>query len=221
MRWVLLFEASGAVRDALTALGHDAMSVDLRDSATPGQHHKGDVWDFINGSDFRAADAVGAFPTCTFVAGSGIHWNYRIPGRAEKTKAALDDFRRLREALRGKRFFVENPRGVVGKRTGWQATQEIQPYQFGDDASKATTLRLDGFMPLVVPPECDWNPGRLVEWPKGSGKIVRRWPNQTDGGQNKLGPSDDRWAERSNTYPGIAAALALQFGGDVRAKVAA
>jgi len=221
MRWVLLFEASGAVRDALTALGHDAMSVDLRASETPGAHHRGDVWDFIKSADFRDADAVGAFPTCTYVAGSGIHWNYRIPGRAEKTDLAIQDFQRLRVALKGKRSFVENPRGVVGKRTGWIPTQEIQPYQFGDDASKATTLRLDGLLPLVIPPESEWHPGRVVEWPRGSGKMVRRWSNQTDSGQNKLAPSETRWAERSNTYPGIAAALALQFAGDVRQKAAA
>lgn len=55
-------------------------------------------------------------------------------------------------------------------------------------------------------------PTRLIE-----PRIVadkKRWANQCDSGQNKLGPSDDRWKERSKTYQGIADAMALQWGGD-------
>lgn len=90
--------------------------------------------------------------------------------------------------------------------------QTIQPYHFGDDASKRTCLWFNGLLPLRIPAERDWHPGRMVEWPAGSGKMVRRWSNQTDGGQNKLAPSDDRWAERSRTYPGISRAMAENWG---------
>lgn len=54
-------------------------------------------------------------------------------------------------------------------------------------------------------------PGRLVTLP--SGKVVERWANQTDSGQNRLGPSEDRWKERSETYTGVSEAMAAQWGG--------
>lgn len=103
---------------------------------------------------------------------------------------------------------IENPRGFLG--TMWKPfTQVIQPYEFGDDASKGTCLWLKGLPKLVgrkyVEP-------RLAEWPKGSGKFVKRWANQTDSGQNNLTPSEDRWKARSKTYQGIADAMAKQWG---------
>lgn len=142
----------------------------------------------------------------------------RIEGRAEKTEAALDDVRTILGLLGRKRFAFENPVGIISTRIRrpdgkfWRAMQTIQPYHFGDDASKRTCLWFNGLLPLRIPAERDWHPGRLVEWPAGSGKMVRRWSNQTDGGQNKLAPSDDRWAERSQTYPGIARAMAENWG---------
>jgi hypothetical protein len=55
--------------------------------------------------------------------------------------------------------------------------------------------------------------GRFVTDPR-TGKVVERWSNQTDGGQNRLPPSDDRWSIRSVTYAGIANAMAAQWGCD-------
>ena len=55
-------------------------------------------------------------------------------------------------------------------------------------------------------------PGRLVEHPPGSGRMIERWSNQTDSGQNRLPPSKDRWKDRSRTYPGIAEAMAAAWG---------
>ena len=73
---------------------------------------------------------------------------------------------------------------------------------FGDDASKKTCLWLKGLPALestsIIEP-------RIVNGEK-------RWSNQTDSGQNNLPPSDDSWKERSKTYPGIAAAMAAQWG---------
>ncbi len=102
---------------------------------------------------------------------------------------------------------IENPVGCIGTRIR-PASQIIQPYQYGDDASKATCLWLEN-LPLLVPdPEARF-PGRWVEH---RGKMVERWSNQTDSGQNKLGPSADRWKERSKTYAGIAAAFVDHWG---------
>lgn len=83
--------------------------------------------------------------------------------------------------------------------------QTIQPYQFGDDASKATQLWLRDLPALVVPPRSQWCPPRMVI----DGKP--RWSNQTASGQNKLGPSEHRAATRAITYPGIAQAMAAQW----------
>jgi hypothetical protein len=100
---------------------------------------------------------------------------------------------------------VENPVGAISKRIR-PPDQYVHPYQFGDDASKKTGFWLKG-LPILVP--TDRIPPRLV-----NGK--ERWENQTDSGQNKLGPSEGRWKERSKTYPGLAAAMALQWAGDCR-----
>jgi hypothetical protein len=99
------------------------------------------------------------------------------------------------------RTAVENPVGCISTRIR-KPDQIIQPWQFGEDASKATCLWLSG-LPKLVP--TGHVAPRMV-----NGKP--RWANQTDSGQNKLGPSDDRWKLRSATYPGIANAMATQWG---------
>lgn len=101
------------------------------------------------------------------------------------------------------RIALENPVGCISTRIR-RPDQTIQPYQFGHDASKATCLWLKGLPRLQ--PTCYVKP-RVV-----GGR--RRWGNQCDSGQNKLGPSPDRWKLRSRTYQGIADAMADQWGGD-------
>lgn len=105
---------------------------------------------------------------------------------------------------------LENPRGRLGPvlRERFGVTpQTIQPYQFGDDASKATCLWLHELPPLVPTERV---PGRMVTLP--SGKQVERWANQTDSGQNRLGPSPTRSMDRARTYPGPARAMSQQWG---------
>jgi hypothetical protein len=95
---------------------------------------------------------------------------------------------------------IENPVGIISSRIR-PADQYIQPYWFGADASKKTGLWLKN-LPHLCPNE--YVLPRMV-----NGKP--RWGNQTDGGQNKLGPSPTRAHERSRTYPGIARAMAVQW----------
>lgn len=91
--------------------------------------------------------------------------------------------------------------------------QVVHPYHFGDDASKGTGFWLTKGLPLLeVLPFVQQAHGRAVEWPAGSGKMRARWANQTDAGQNKLSPGEKRWLDRSQTYPGIAAAMGEQWG---------
>jgi hypothetical protein len=135
-----------------------------------------------------------AFPTCTFLCSSGLHWNKRRPGRAESTEQALEFVRTLLSAPIAK-IAIENPIGCISSRIR-KPTQIIQPWMFGEDASKATCLWLSGLEPL-----------------KPTDTIKKaRYANQTASGQNKLPPSADRWKKRSLTYPGIAKAMAEQWG---------
>jgi len=188
------------VRDAFRALGHAAISCDLLPTAAPGPHVEGDVLELLTREGF---DLMVAHPPCTYLAGSGLHWNRRRPGRAGQTEEALEFVRTLLAAP-VPRIALENPVGAIGTRIR-PADQYIQPYQFGEDASKRTGLWLKALPRL--------RPTGFVEPRMVGGRP--RWANQTDSGQNRLGPSADRWALRSATYPGIASAMAAQWGGHV------
>lgn len=204
MRVLVTFERSGIVRDAFAEQGHDAWSCDLAPTQRPGQHMQCDAFEAIASREW---DLMIAHPPCTYLCSSGLHWNGRRPGRADLTEAALDVVRRLLAAPVPK-IGIENPHGRIGTAIR-PADQTIQPWQFGDDASKATGLWLVG-LPLLVPDVAP-HPGRMAIDPR-TGKTVRRWANQTDSGQNRLGPSPDRAVLRAQTYPGIARAMAQQWG---------
>lgn len=146
-------------------------------------------------------DLMIAHPPCTYLCSSGLHWNKRVPGRDELTEQALEFVKMLMDAPID-RIAMENPIGRIGTAIR-PADQIIQPWQFGHDASKQTALWLKN-LPLL-------KPTKIIEPRIVNGK--KRWANQTDGGQNKLGPSDDRWKLRSVTYEGIAKAMAKQWGG--------
>src|SRR5574340_78803 len=210
MRVLVGCEYSGRVRQAFRDLGHDAWSCDFLDAEDGSPYHiKGDVVPLLDqGWD------IGIFhPTCTYLTGAA-EWCYKddpgkkmAPGvlfgaaRRQAREEALDFVRLLMNApIPG--IAVENPVGVIGTRIR-KADQIIQPWWFGDDASKKTCLWLKNLPPLV-------------ETNRLPGDDKTRRGNQTASGQNKLGPSPDRWKERSRTYPGIAAAMALQWGGPLR-----
>ena len=209
MRVLVACEYSGRVRDAFLALGHDAMSCDLLETDVPGPHYKGDVRDVID----SGWDLMVAHPPCTYLSRSGLHWNYRVPGRQALTVEALD-FVRLLLAAPVPLIALENPVGAVNS-VICKPSQIIQPYQFGHDASKSTCLWLKG-LPLLKGTELV--APRLVA---RGGKTYFRWANQTDTGQSNLPPQlQDRWKVRSETYFGIAAAMAQQWSNvEIVAKV--
>lgn len=202
MRILVGCECSGKVRDAFIALGHDAVSCDLLPSDRPGPHIQGDLLEVLD----RGWDMGIFFPPCTYLCGSGMHWTTRGLRDPRLTEDALEFVRRILAAPIPRKA-VENPVGAISSRIR-KPNQIIQPWQFGDDASKKTCLWLENLPPLVPTKII---PGRLVTLP--SGKVVERWANQTDSGQNRLGPSEDRWKERSETYTGVAQAMAAQWGG--------
>lgn len=198
-------ERNGKIRDSFIKLGHNAISCDLVETTVPGPHYKGDIRDMLTGD----WDLMIAHPDCTYLCSSGLHWNHRTPGREEKTSEAVEFVRLLMNADIP-RIVIENPIGRIGTAIR-KADQYIQPYEYGHDASKRTALWLKG-LPALVSSPANYIEPRIVEYPKGSGKLVKRWGNQTDSGQNKLPPSAERSMLRAETYQGWADAMAAQWG---------
>lgn len=213
MRVLIGCEHSGTVREAFYALGHDAWSCDLLPASDNSLHHFAqDLFQVITS---RAWDLVIVHPPCTYLSVSGQHWCSR--GRIEpdgrpRTRHRDDAIAFVRRlwAMPGlPRLALENPVGILNTALPrLPAPQYVQPYEFGDDASKRTGLWLRGLPRLRIDP-AQRRPGRMV---MHKGKLVERWANQTDSGQNKLPPSADRGHLRSITYPGIAQAMAGQWG---------
>lgn len=191
-------EYSGAVRDAFKAQGHVAVSCDLLPSESPGLHHQGDVRDLLR-PGWRW-DLMIAHPPCQYLTSAGMHWTARGLRDPKHTEDALAFVEMLMNA-NVPRIALENPIGIISSRVR-KPDQIIQPHEFGADASKATCLWLKG-LPKLAPTQ--HIAPRIV-----NGK--KRWANQTDSGQNKLPPHENRWKDRSRTYPGIAAAMAEQWG---------
>jgi len=194
MRVLIACETSGRVRDAFLAAGHDAVSCDVLPTEAPGPHIEGDVLPHLA----DGWDMIVAFPPCTHLAVSGArHFAAkRADGRQQE---GIAFFLAIAAAPVAK-LAIENPVGIMSSLYR-KPDQVIQPWQFGHDASKTTCLWLRGLPPLV--------PTDVLTMPARG-----RWANQTASGQNRLGPSPDRWKQRSATYPGIAAAMAHQWTRD-------
>lgn len=202
MRVLVGCEYSGRVRDAFLALGHDAMSCDMLPSDSPGPHYQGDVRDVI---DDRWDLAI-FHPPCTYLT-IAAEWAYKDeqtkniqPGTliGAARRAAREEAIEFAMMLAGadiSRIALENPVGVLSTR--WrEPDQFIQPYEYGEDASKKTCLWLKG-LPKLKPTRL-YAP-RLAPTADGRG-FAFRWSNQTDSGQNKEPPAADRWKVRSTTW---------------------
>ena len=201
MKVLVACECSGIVRDAFARRGHEAISVDLLPSERPGNHIHGSVLahSIANGG----WDLMIAFPDCTFLTISANAWAHQ-EWRVEARLAALHFVRAL-WSFPVPRIAIENPVGLLA--TFWRRPdQNIQPYEYGHDASKQTCLWLKN-LPQLEPTQ--HVAPRLVD-----GKP--RWGNQTDSGQNALPETAERWMERARTYEGIADAMAEQWGDGIK-----
>lgn len=196
-------ERSGIVREAFRACGWSAWSCDLEPAEDGSKfHYQCDMFEMLPGGRIYHTmlledqapkwDIIGFHPDCTYMSVSGLHWNKRRPERAALTEAALKQVERI-FALPLPRIYLENPISCISTRIR-KSDQIVQPYMFGEDASKATCFWLRGLPLLDIPPEDEWCLPRIVTY---NGKQVKRWANQTDSGQNKLPPSADRWMERA------------------------
>lgn len=197
MRVLVACESSGVVREAFRSLGHSAYSCDLLPAEDGSDYHiQQDVREVVR---YDTWDLMIAHPPCTYLSSSGMHWTARGLRDPMLTESAIGFFM-LFTRTEIPHVAIENPVGVMSTRYR-KPDQYIQPYQFGEDASKKTGLWLHNLPPLIHTEHVE---PRIV-----NGKP--RWSNQTDSGQNRLGPSSDRWKIRSSTYPGIAKAMAEQW----------
>ena len=182
-------EYSGRVRDAFLAMGHDAVSCDLLPSETPGPHIQGDVLDIIQ----EPWDLVIAHPPCTRLCNSGVRWLAERDLWQEMREGAEFFLACLR--ANAPRVAVENPvmhkyaREIIGRGPDFT----VQPWHFGDNAKKRTCFWTRGLPDLLA--TC----GKF----DGTTAVAEC---------HTASPGPDRWKNRSRTYPGIARAMAEQWG---------
>lgn len=200
MRVLVGCEFSGVVRDAFIKRGHDAWSCDIIPCIEGGAHLQCDVLTLLD----QQWDLAIFHPPCTYLCSSGLHWNKRRPERAALTEAALEFVRILMKPRKNiRRWALENPVGCISSQIR-KSDQIIQPWQFGHPESKATCLWLYE-LPLL-------EPTNVLQPTKFQPNGRPQWDNMTPSGQNKLGPSESRGADRAVTYSGIADAFAEQWG---------
>ena len=201
MRVLVACEESQEVCKAFRARGHDAYSCDLQacSGGHPEWHILGDCLPLLNGNcsfqDMRGGihsvdgrwDLIIAHPPCTDLAVSGAKWfpEKRADGRQAKSIGFFMAF----VNSNAPRLAIENPIGIMSSAYR-KPDQIIQPWQYGHGETKATCLWLRG-LPLLKPTE-------IVE-----GRKQRIW---------KMPPGPDRAKLRSKTFPGIARAMAEQWG---------
>lgn len=216
-------EFSGIVRDAFNEKGHDAWSCDLLPTESNGRHIQGDVLNVISDeselseccispmrveenrmsakgpcvgtyyvcqscnfvSDRNHWDLLIAFPPCTHLAVSGARW---FKDKQEEQKHAIKFFLQLAQCGISK-IAIENPIGIMSSHYR-KPDQIIQPWMFGHGETKATCLWLKNLPPLQPTNVVEGRPGRVWREPPGT----------------------ERWKNRSRTYPGIAKAMAEQWG---------
>ena len=205
MRILVACEYSGIVREAFRAKGHDAVSCDLLESETPGPHYQGNVFDIIH----DGWDIMIAHPPCTHLAVSGSA-HFARKRELGLQKAALDFVLRLMQAPINK-ICIENPISIISSEIR-KPDQIIHPYYFGDNVPKRTCLWLKN-LPLLRYALSDtlFEKKTAVE-PEYI--LYNSSKNKTGKSKysvlGKLGKGKGK--ERSKFFPGIANAMAEQWG---------
>jgi len=189
MKILIACEESQAVTIELRKLGFEAYSCDLQECSGghPEWHIQGDA---VKEAYSGKYDMMIAFPTCTYLANSGVQHLHKDESRWKKLDEGAAFFKKLMDAPIDI-IALENPipHKYAIERIGRKYDQIIQPWQFGHGETKATCLWLKGLPKL--------KPTNIVE-----GREQRIW---------KLPPSPERAKLRSKTYPGIAKAMAEQW----------
>lgn len=190
-------EESQEVCKSFRKLGFEAYSCDIIkcSGGHPEWHIKGDVLDYIDNNPFNRNegwDLLIAHPPCTHLAVSGARW---FKYKQKEQKESLEFVKKLLDAPI-KHIVLENPISIISTKIR-KPNQIIQPWQFGHGETKATCLWLKNLPKL--------KPTNIVE---GRESKIHKMP-----------PSKDRAKLRSKTYPGIAKAIAKQYGDFLLSKI--
>jgi hypothetical protein len=195
MRVLIACEYSAVVREAFAKLGHDAWSCDILPSDFPGKHIQDDVLNHLE----DGWDLMIAHPPCKFLSNSGVCHLHTDKGRFKKMQKGALFFKKLLDAPIPM-IVVENP--IMHKYAveiiGRKQDQVIQPFMFGHPESKATCLWLKN-LPLLKPTKNVRD--EMEKLPKSKSQRI-----------HYTSPRKDRWKIRSKTFPGIAQAMAEQWG---------
>jgi hypothetical protein len=243
MNIIVACEESQAITKELRKLGHNAYSCDLLSTSGGHKewHYKGDIFDIINKKKvtfitedntkvkIQKWDMMIAHPPCTFLAVSGARWFYhpddshlptgerrphpKFPNRRKDQKDAIDFVIKLWSAKIDK-IAIENPIGVLSSSSLGKPTQIIQPWWFGDNATKTTCYWTKGLPNLKKNNQVEKKEllGEKIE--KGevitlsSGKKMQKWYAEA---LAKSKTADERRTLRSKTFPNMAKAIAKQW----------
>lgn len=216
LRVLVACEESQTVTKELRKLGHEAFSCDLLpcSGGHPEWHIQQDVLEVIE----KNWDMMIAHPPCTYLAVSGAQWYYHpedknlpvekrrphpgYPDRAKDKENAVSFFLKLAGAPVEK-IAIENPIGIISSL--WRKPDQIiQPYMFGDEATKTTCLWLKN-LPLLIPTDIVGKGERVFF---KSGKSQPKWYSDAF---SKAKTKEERQIMRSKTFPGIARAMAEQW----------
>ena len=216
MRVLIACEESQATTKAFRKLGHEAFSCDLLpcSGGHPEWHYQQDVFEVIN----EGWDLMVAHPPCTYLTGSGVQWlshpgdkhlpfeerrpNPKYPNRRNDMLESVKFVMALYNADI-KHIAIENPVGLLSSR--WRKPDQIvQPYMFGDEATKTTCLRLKN-LPKLIPTNVVGKGERTVFT---SGKSHPKW--YADALKNAK-TKEERQTLRSKTFEGMANAFADQW----------
>lgn len=217
MRVLIACEESQTITKAFRKRGHEAFSCDLLpcSGGHPEWHYQQDVFTVLD----KSWDLMIAHPPCTMIAGSSVQWlsnpedkhlpfeerrpHPKYPNRRNDMLESIEFVKALYNC-NIERVAIENPVGLLGTR--WRkADQIIQPYQFGDEATKTTCLWLKN-LPLLKHTNIVGKGERTVF---ASGKSHPKW--YADALANAK-TKQERQTLRSKTFPGIADAIADQYG---------
>lgn len=237
MKILVACEESQAVCKEMRERGHEAYSCDIIECSGghPEWHIKDDVLPLINGNcSFKTMDGITheiggkwdmiiAFPPCTHLAVSGAP-AFKKKREDGRQKEGIEFFCQFLVADCDK-IVIENPVNIISgdyvekwfpdiaKKYGLplKPTQRIHPWMFGDNYSKKTCLWIKGLPPLTPlvteEPELEYE-----EWVNKKTGKVRREPKWYYDAWKNAATAEERSRIRSKTFPGIAKAMAEQWG---------
>ncbi len=216
MKVLVACEESQTITKSFRSIGIEAFSCDLlpQSGGHPEWHFQCDVFDIIN----DGWDLMIAHPPCTFLAGSAVQWlshpedknlpfenrrpHPKYPNRREDMEKSLEFVKSLYNSDIHK-IAIENPVGLLSSR--WRKPDQIiQPWMFGDEATKTTCLWLKN-LPHLIPTNIV-DKGERVKY--SSGKSHPKWYADA---MIKAKTKEERQTLRSKTFPGIARAISDQW----------